>query len=219
MCFKILPGLVFRYGGRDVSTAIDTTATSCPEERRSHNRANKHARWRRSPEYVSALKIFLEKNPWCEIWLEAGVKVRATEAHHVHQWSYSSFELFCDLQNNGAIAVSGSRVKPGGGHYAAHHHLRICPSCKKNKCDIFAEACKPCMVKKYPHLKEAFERAKESQRIDRNLQAKKRREQRNPFPCMRRGKEQRCKRKPALVCEYSRRNAATCQYFRERDKK
>ncbi len=84
-------------------------AAVCPEETRVHTRRNKHNAWRKTKEYKAALKLFLERHPWCEIWLEAGIKVPATEAHHVNEWSYHSFELYCDLEHNGAIAVSGSR--------------------------------------------------------------------------------------------------------------
>ncbi len=199
-------------------TSISAVA---PEEHRAHTRSNKHSQWRRTKEYRAALKSFLEKHPWCEIWLEVGVKVRATEAHHVNPWSYRSFELFCDLENNGAMAVSGSRS--GAGHYAAHHDLKICPICKKRKCNRFAEGCQACLFEKYPDLKQRHEEGAIERQENQRNRDRIRRQKKNPHPCKWRARSQfqRClSKKGNGHCNHNRRNASgSCPIFKEKPQK
>lgn len=191
---------------------ITGSRTVCPEERRAHTRRHRHEEWRRRPEYRRRKSLFLAKHPWCIVWLEVGVKVPATEIHHPNDWSYASFELYVDFEHNGAMPVSGSRG--GGGHYAIHHGLKICPVCKKNKCGIYATACRACEMKLNPWLAEALTRAKEQQRIDKNARAKRKRAKKAylEHPCARRGTEQRCRL--GGICKYRKDNAKKCEKFR-----
>ena len=196
---------------------LTTDVISCPQERRTNNRRRIVNEWRRRPEYKEASAAFLKKHPWCEIWLEVGVKIPATEVHHPNEWSYKSFEIYVDFENNGAMAVSGSRN--GGGHFACHHDLKVCPICKKRKCNRFAEACRSCLVKKYPALKVKLEAAKEQQRLARNARERKRKQKKaaDRHPCSRRGLEQRCMRKPGEVCTFNAKNAHKCRHFRAKE--
>ncbi len=135
-----------------------------PGARRVISSREKQKEWRARPEYKAASEAFLKKHPWCEVWLAVGIKVPATVVHHPNAWSYHSFALYIDFENNGAMAVSGTK---GGGHYACHHNQKICPICKSKKCDIYAEGCQSCLCKKYPGLREHIDKIKRD-RMDRS---------------------------------------------------
>jgi hypothetical protein len=174
--------------------------------------------WRSRPEYREKSAAFLKKHPWCEVWLAVGVKVPATEIHHPNKWSYMhGFEVYADFENNGAIAVSGRK---GGGHYACHHNQKVCPICKKKKCDQYAEACQSCLKEKYPKLakalEESAERKKAAEKVRRKVQKTK---SKKPaaflsFPCKFRLQEQHCEK--GGICGYSKENYQKCRQAQER---
>lgn len=143
------------------------------------NRRAIQKEWRSRPEYKAASAAWLKKNPWCEIWLEVGVKVPATEIHHPNRWSYQhGFDVYVDFDNNGAMAVSGRK---GGGHYACHNTLKVCPICKAKKCNQHAQGCQACLKVKYPKLAAILEqdtlKKKEDKKAGKALQKKLRDEE------------------------------------------
>jgi hypothetical protein len=197
----------------------DDGKCTCPGTRRVISSRERQKEWRARPEYKAASAAFLKKHPWCEVWLVVGIKVPATVVHHPNAWSYHSFELYIDFENNGAMAVSGTK---GGGHYACHHNQKICPICKSKKCDIYAEGCQSCLCKKYPGLQEHIEKIKRD-RMDRKNVARKIKRASNPkavsrFPCGHRGPDQTCDRS-SYACTMSAKTARGCKYFVERVKK
>jgi hypothetical protein len=188
-------------------------SVSNPGSRRVINYRKTQAEWRGRPEYREKSAKFLKKHPWCEIWLEVGIKVSATEIHHPNPWSYQhGFEVYVDFENNGAMAVSG---KKGGGHYACHNSLKVCPICKKKKCNIHAEGCKSCMEKKYPNLAMKIEKDVEIKRIDRNIKRRK-----DKHPCESHRKGGPCGKSAINIrCPYSPKDAADkCGDFTPRGK-
>jgi len=184
-----------------------------PGSRRVIGFREQQKEWRNRPEYKAASAAFLKKNPWCEVWLAVGIKVPATVVHHPNSWSYTSFELYVDFENNGAMAVSGTK---GGGHYACHHNMKICPICKAKKCDIYAEGCQTCLCEKYPGLKAHIEQIKRD-RMDRKNAAQKVKRAKTPkavsrFPCGHRGADQKCDQS-SYACSFSAKKAPGCKYF------
>lgn len=149
----------------------DDGKVTCPQATRTINYRKIQIEWRKRPEYKEKSAAFLKKNPWCEVWLAVGVHVPATEIHHPNRWSYQhGFEVYVDFENNGAMAVSGNK---GGGHYACHNFLKVCPICKKKKCNIHSECCKACHVKKYPAIAAPLEKDEDQKRISRNFERRK----------------------------------------------
>jgi hypothetical protein len=153
------------------AVAVMTNDCSNPQTRRVSNYRETQKEWRKRPEYKEKSEAFLKKYPWCEIWLAAGVKVPASEIHHPNRWSYQhGFEVYVDFENNGAMAVSG---RNGGGHYAAHNNLKVCPICKKKKCNIYAEGCQSCLERKHPGLAARLKTSREEKRLARLALQKK----------------------------------------------
>jgi hypothetical protein len=193
-----------------MSTSIEVTN---PGERASRGRKNLHEEWLQSPEYKENKRLFLIANPWCEEYLAVGVKVPAILVHHKNKWSYKSKALFCDLFNNGAMALSNK------GHFCNHHGLKICPDCKDRVCDAKALRCTVCEAKINPWVKAEIEKGKQERKDRNNAKARSRTAQRvyQTFPCIRRGTEQRCRRKTGLICDYSAKKAKDCPYARLRE--
>lgn len=191
---------------------MNTTEVSNPATRRSGYRKNLHEEWLKSPEYLEQKRLFLIANPWCEEYLAVGKKVPAILAHHKNKWSYKSKALFCDLFNNGAMALSHR------GHWCNHHGMKICPDCKDKVCDAKAERCTACEAKVNPWVKEEIEKGKQERKDRNNARARSRTAQRvyANFPCIRRGTEQRCRRRTGLICNYSAKTAKNCPNCRLR---
>lgn len=187
-----------------------------PGARRVISSREKQKEWRARPEYKAASEAFLKKHPWCEVWLAVGIKVPATVVHHPNAWSYHSFALYIDFENNGAMAVSGTK---GGGHYACHHNQKICPICKSKKCDIYAEGCQSCLCKKYPGLREHIDKIKRD-RMDRKnaarkIERSKRRTATENHPCACRRVGQMCN--DGNACPYPAKRAENeCRHFEKK---
>ena len=170
---------------------------------------------RLTPEYKEKQRVFLEANPWCEVWLEVGVKVPATLIHHVYTWSYKSPAIYMDFFNNGAEAVSFK------GHYARHNNLKACPVCKKKLCPISRDRpCKMCFEKEHPAIvalqKEVDEQKKEDQKKDRKK--KKASSYKSKHTCRYWGRGQKCKLR-SIACQHSHTDAPKCKWFKEKVKK
>ena len=153
--------------------------TTNPGAISTKNRRDIQKEWRKRPEYRAASDAFLVKHQWCEVWLAVGIKVPATEIHHPNRWSYQhGFEVYVDFANNGAMAVSGRK---GGGHYACHNSLKVCPLCKAKKCNQHAEGCQACLKEKYPGLAAILEqdklKKKEALQAGKDLRKKLRKEE------------------------------------------
>lgn len=189
-----------------------TSAVTCPETRRAGHRKNLHEEWLKSPEYIEQKRLFLIANPWCEEYLAVGKKVPAILAHHKNKWSYKSNALFCDLFNNGAMSLSNK------GHFCNHHGLRICPDCKDKTCDAKAMRCTACESKINPWVKEEILKGIQERKDRNNAKARSKTAKRvyEKFPCIRRGTEQRCRRRTGLICNYSAKKAPDCPYYRSR---
>lgn len=193
---------------------------TCPQWIRVQNYRKIQAEWRARPEYREKSAAFLKKHPWCEIWLAVGVKVPATEIHHPHKWSYMhGFDVYVDFENNGAMAVSGRK---GGGHYACHHGLKVCPICKKKKCDQHAEGCLSCLKEKYPGLAEKIRKDEETKKDRKNAIRRTVRKRQKPaanlsFPCKFRLKDQHCGK--GGICGYSKDNYQLCGKAEDRQRR
>lgn len=202
---------------------------SCPETRRVNHRRNEQRKWRRGAKW-RAFVAEHTKGKVCERCLKAHGDIRYDKngntrfnklgqivrvvltVNHTSRRKYLTEEEYCTWDDDCEVCCTVCNWM--------YEKAKIpCPKCHNRYIRWDESECLSCYLKEHPEAQAKIDAAKEQKRIDQNARARKKRDAKRVFlhPCKKRGREQRCRRRPGEVCRYPARTARKCPYFKEKE--
>ena len=200
---------------------MSSITTTCPQtESTATNRSKLAAIWK-SPEWEEFVRVNTAGKECEQCHKKEGDTAINSDGEpytvhltvdHPFRWAYKSKALYLDFE------ASMCRVVCRTCNSLFEKGLDICPECLKNYKQMREPICRPCLFKRHPEAKEAFELGQQDQKNRQNARSRKKRQKANPHPCDRRGVLQRCLWRPGAVCDQNRANAPKnkCGHFKIR---
>ena len=183
-------------------------STSPPETTRTNTRRkNLKKKWTGKEWKLAREKFIQERGGKCE-WCGSTDKLTV---HHPMRNGYGD-QVYLNFYLSGCVLLCSKC------HAAIHAGLVLCERDHADGESHYrwhdAEMCSYCFLKIHPELKEQKKR-------DRNKAKRKKTQARAAarHPCRYRGIEQKCKRKPGTICEFTGKKSGNCKYFKPKEVK